>query len=423
MTVPARDESRGGGEGATDQEPDGRRRRPDGWTFVPLYAALVIIFTYIFVYAAFVSCEKWAGAGCQEVSVRRLIRETGLQCPDPPPPGEPHAAQQTADAAPVAEKSAEGPPAPAPTPVVTIKTEGGGPTPQLSVQVTFPTAAVAPAPAQPKKGPPPEAAYASRLLWALLYAVALLAALVSLLVCGHVVWRSLENDFGEAGRVGALALVAAAGLAGLLLLGGLAKGNLPVMEPLMECVAKADVKSAQGAVRIGHLVGIFLALVLLLSGCATLWPTGKRAVEAVGVIAERMRLLRMLLYAGMVALVVAVLRLDATFNWAMSPLPKDDAHVKLIESITASSLSAEAATYTLLLAAIYVPATLVLRRRARNLITKERGYTHAMGDEWLEKHGLNVEGSLKTVWPKLAAILAPLAVGSASELFKGLGAL
>lgn len=420
MTVPVRDESREGGAGATEPEPDDRRRRPDGWTFVPLYAALVIIFTYISFYAAFVSCKNWAGAGCHEVSVRRLLREAGRQCTDPPQPGEPRAAQQAAAAA---EKSAEDSPASAPTPVVTIKTEGGGPSPQMSVQVTFPAAAASPEPARPKKEPPPEAAYASRLLWVLLSAIAFLAALVALLVCGHAVWRSLENDFGERGRVGGLALVAAVGLAGLLLLGWLAKGNLPVLEPLMDCLASVDVASAHDTVRIGHSLGIFVALILLLSGCATLWPTGKKAVEAVGVIAERMRLLRMLLYAGMVALVAAVLRLDATFRWAVSPLPKDNEYVKLIESITASSLSAEAAAYTLLLAAIYVPAALVLRRRARNLITKEQGYTHALGDEWLEKHGLNVEGSLRAVWPKLAAILAPLAVGSAGELFKGLGAL
>jgi hypothetical protein len=397
---------------------ESRRRTPDFWTFVPLYTALFIIGTYILVYAAFVVCSKRLGAGCDAVTVERLLQEVGRCDAAGAKSGAPAEQPNSAAARSVAAAAA---PTQAPTPVVTIKTEGGGATPQMSVQVTFPAAtAPTPAPPEPKR---PEAAYASRILWMLLYAVGVITALVSLFVSARVIWQSLRNDFGALGRLAALCVVFVVSLLAVAGAWRLSEGNLPVLQPLMECVAAGDVGRAFFVVKVGNMLGLFLALVMLLAGCAALWPVRKVPVDAAVEIAERMRLLRLLLYAGMVALVVAVLRLDATFRWALSPLPKDDAAVKLIESITASVVSAEAAAYTLLLAAMYVPASLVLRRRARMLITREKGYTQAMGDEWLEKHGMNVEGSLRMLWPKLAAILAPLVVGSAGELFKGLGAL
>ncbi|HEX8500552.1 MAG TPA: hypothetical protein VF659_08180 [Pyrinomonadaceae bacterium] len=227
--------------------------------------------------------------------------------------------------------------------------------------------------AAPAQGPPPgvpseerrrAAAYASRIPWLFLYATSILTALITLYTSAFVVWRSLREDFGARIHRAILA-VAAVGVLAVAALRPVAEGNLFVLRPLMECAGKFDMTHAFRLVKWGNELGLFLAFALLLGSCATLWPVRKTPRQAVGVLAGRVRYLHTLLYVGMVAL--------------------------------------------------------VLRPRAKSLITPGPGYTPAMGDEWLEKHGLDVTGSLKNQWPKLAAILAPLVAGSVGELFKGLG--
>ena len=396
------------------------RPAPDLWTFAPLGAALFIIGAYVLIYSAFIMCSPLLGAGCKPVSVGPLLLELEKR--------EAHAPLSEACAVSVGVKTIPTPeaaptPAPAPTPQVTIKTEGGGATPLVSVQVALPPASASAPSATPTEAQRAAKFYGARVLWMLLYAVGVITALVASALSAHVVWRSLRGEFDDARRLAAVAAVFVVSFILTWLLWLLSKGNAPVVEPLMQCLASADIASAFPIVKFGNHLGLFVAFVLLLASCAVLWPVRKAPRKAVGVLAERLRLLRALLYVGMVALVIAVLRLDATFKWALSALPEEAEGFRLVKGITSSVVSGEAAAYTLLLAAIYVPAALVLRRRGRALITPERGYTQEMGDEWLEAQGLNVAGSAKSLLPKLAAILAPVVVGSAGELFKGVGSL
>lgn len=394
------------------------------WTFTPLYSALFIVGAYFLFYMAFVSCSL-VGGECKPVDVKPLLCARGW-C---------GAAAHCETPAPVAETNAQAdspPPAASPTPAVYARAEGGAALPQVNVYVTLPPAPPpppAPAPAPPA-GPTEDetraAVYPARLMWMVIYAIGIITTLVALYTCAYVIWSSLRERFKRRARRRAVALAFAAGLAtlaALLLLTG--EKNMPVLVPLIDCVVQKDVAHALWVVAFGNALALALAAVALLASCATLWPVRKDAADAVAEIAARVRLLRLLLYVGMVALAVAILRLSATFGWALAALPSTEADhtAKLINIITNNVTSAEAASYTLLLAAIYVPAVLVLRRRARSLIPKDKKTTSAAGDKWLEENGLNITASLKTLLPKLAAILAPLLVGAVGEFIKGINVI
>ncbi|MBD0325044.1 MAG: hypothetical protein ICV68_01355, partial [Pyrinomonadaceae bacterium] len=118
---------------------------------------------------------------------------------------------------------------------------------------------------------------------------------------------------------------------------------------------------------------------------------------------------------GMVELVISTLRLNASFNWAISFLPVDNKNpasgpmVKAVENLATTLSFMEAATYTLILVAVYVPAFLILRSRACKLITGAEYSTAPAREKWLQERGLVI--SVASYVPRIVALLAPLLAG------------
>lgn len=418
------------------------------WMLTPLCAAVFVVGAYIMANRALITCEQWEQV-CDPVAIKPLLDERGW-CSDEgdikslrrqprpdaggaQPPAATQATARTSSPTTPPNTAPQQTPPPSPTPSVKVTTEAAGPAQQVTVQVKLPPVAPTPTPDEPTLEERRVAVYAARLPWLLLYAVALITNFFALFTALYIVWSSLRG-FGTTRRAWTLAGVLVAGfLSSLIPWGFAAEQNMPVLVPLVDCLLKTDVRGALEVIMVGNGFSLGVSAVAALASCAALWPVAKPRVEAVAEIATRMSYLRALLYVGMVALVVSVLRLTALFHWALSFLPSDDRAARLVARVTSNVTSGEAAAYTLLLAAIYVPAALVLRRRARALIPpqKERlrrskdGKDEKMlsGDEWLEENGLSVTGSLKDILPKLAAILAPLLVGSVGDLLKVLGSI
>ncbi len=414
------------------------------WTLIPLCAAVFIVGAYIMANRALITCEQ-RGEVCDPVDIRPLLDERKWCADDKADDksyyikslrrSEEKAAAGAQSQSPTTTPSPapEQTPSPSPTPSVKVTAETEGPAQQVTVQVKLPPVAPTPPPDAPTLEERRVAVYSARLPWLLLYAVGVVTNLFALFTALYIVWASLR-DFGTSGRVWTLAAVLVAGfLSGLIPWLLATKEHMPVLVPLVDCLLDTDVSGALKVIMVGNGFSLGVSAVAVLASCAALWPVAKPCAEAVAEIARRMSYLRALLYVGMIALVASVLRLTALFHWALSFLPSDDRAAPLVARVTSNVTSGEAAAYTLLLAAIYVPAALVLRHRALSLVPpKEKRVRKSKdgkeertlsGDEWLEENGLSVTGSPKEILPKPAAILAPLLVGSVGDLLKVLGSI
>jgi hypothetical protein len=162
------------------------------------------------------------------------------------------------------------------------------------------------------------------------------------------------------------------------------------------------------------------AFLLVLLSSAILWPVEKERQTSEAEISKRTKLLRVLLYTGMVQLVTSTLRLSTTFHWATSFLPLDDKNpasgplIKAVVGLATTLTYIEAATYTLILVAVYLPAILILRSRACKLITSDEFQAEPAREKWLQERGLAL--SISVYIPRLVALLAPLLAGPMSDM-------
>lgn len=273
-----------------------------------------------------------------------------------------------------------------------------------------------------------------RFLWVFATAALMLAGALCVIVSLHSIWksiaaRSLDKPYSRphSRRVGAAAVGAT------LLFAGAVVGwfwwkvteteFMPQMAELLGCTAQADLPSVIGLAYWTNVISVAVTACLVLASCALLVPPrgcGHGAPE----LAARMNRLRVLLYAGAAVLVVMVLRVRITTNWALSyltPWSNDDAArveaAKAIGELTSAFTTAQSASNTLMLVAVYVPALLVLRRRAAALAG--RGMPPPAREEWLKERGLSFSFSEFT--PRIVAILAPLLAGPLGDLFGRLG--
>lgn len=134
---------------------------------------------------------------------------------------------------------------------------------------------------------------------------------------------------------------------------------------------------------------------------------------------KMMKLLRVTLYAGTLALVLAVMEKSALAHWAISYV-RDPKEREALETLTASLTTARGVYYSLALLAIYLPTTMILRRQAEAVLESEPEEGEDPDyREWLVKEGLGF--SVGQLLPKVVAILGPLLAGPIAELVKRIG--
>src|SRR5262249_34956455 len=117
-------------------------------------------------------------------------------------------------------------------------------------------------------------------------------------------------------------------------------------------------------------------------------------------LARRLRMLRYLLYLGAALLVIGVIRTSTTLNWARSFFPAESEVSKLTDPLIKGIVSSLGTYYTLIMAGIYLPPTLILLVRARELA---KAVEPDKQKEWLSDRGLSL--SFSQSLPRLLAIL------------------
>lgn len=165
--------------------------------------------------------------------------------------------------------------------------------------------------------------------------------------------------------------------------------------------------------RLFDALGLTVGVMLAVAACAAIRRDAVEDAEG-KTLRRRMRLLRTILYAGAAALVVSVIRLSVTLNWGGSFLPAaTPPAVSESATLITGIVNTLGIYYTILLAAVYAPAALVLRRRANALASQQPPEKQ---DEWLKARGLAL--SFTEYLPRVVAILAPLLAGPVADLVK-----
>jgi hypothetical protein len=124
-----------------------------------------------------------------------------------------------------------------------------------------------------------------------------------------------------------------------------------------------------------------------------------------------MRSLQAILYAGTFLLVTGVLLKKTIYEWSLAYLVQDET-TAVVRTFLETLLTMEGVFYTLVLAAAYLPASLVLLRRAQLLVEPTLSTTEKEAS--LKEYGLTF--SLKDSLPRILAILGPFLTGSAADL-------
>jgi hypothetical protein len=171
-------------------------------------------------------------------------------------------------------------------------------------------------------------------------------------------------------------------------------------------------------------VGVFLSLS---TGAVLYLANTAGGVSGLKQLATRMKYLKANLYVSTVILVVGIILERALFQWTLAFIWRDERLVKAAENFLANVLAVDGGYFTLLLAMVYLPAFVILRKRAELLLPlPEEKLTSAdlllplperklKSAEVLKKYGLDF--SFTDSLPRVLAILAPLLAGPIGELF------
>ena len=308
------------------------------------------------------------------------------------------------------------------------------------------------------------------IVWRYTSALLAIALLCASIIAGYVIWSVLGTFSVRKRWIIALALfllcAAFFAVAGFRM-GGLEAGTKFMRQFLGNIDAQLSGASlVEKEIKMAY-AGYVVATYLLVASCLNLAPfrkenalslpvkTERKAIEEKSMeleaqhIVVRLRYLHLLLYVGAVVLAIATLRQKLMFKWSLDYLPPVAAFgeknpallgIKLIyerlDALATSNVTAGGILNTMILAAIYLPAALVLQKRARDLsfraVNSRRNVTvvgeesqpeanreddeetPANEDDWMKARGLTFP--LKEQLPRIAAILSPLLAGPISEL-------
>jgi hypothetical protein len=321
-------------------------------------------------------------------------------------------------------------------------------------------------------------------MWRTMTALALIAALCALLVAGYVIWRAPRRPKEAGWRLGiAVLLLAICAAAFQVMDKALARGGQTMSVNatfiVRQFLAQIDSQLVGGRVIYYEMlllsIGYVTAFYLLCASGATLLPYNLRSADEkpsltkeevedrAKYLAMQTRNLRLILYVGALLLALTALRGKTNFDWALEylpplwALPEKSAELQAatafyakLRSLALNNITATGVMNTLLLAAVYVPAALVLQSRAGELADeamslestkatdegqseaqvqpgkeeeerkgdkreeKPRGEKPPDREEWLKAHGLAFP--LKEQLTRIAALISPLLAGPIAEL-------
>lgn len=158
------------------------------------------------------------------------------------------------------------------------------------------------------------------------------------------------------------------------------------------------------------LVGLAVSVSLLLAGSKRMnLKTPQFSVQArVAALAENQRKVRLLLYVGALALIAGTLEASALYTWAVSML--EITRYSHASDIPHTLGIVNGALYSILLAAIFVPAMIQLRVQARRLAEAANPDSSAAErNKWLDENA--IAGTIPRQIYSTLAVAGPLLAG------------
>ncbi|OQW33797.1 MAG: hypothetical protein A4E19_02815 [Nitrospira sp. SG-bin1] len=261
----------------------------------------------------------------------------------------------------------------------------------------------------------------SRYIWLTTVVVALVAGLYAVIVCGMIIYQSHPRA--------RLMVVTAVGIVfasiGLTFIWALDEthalyravfsfsyDNLRQAGP--QRISPDLLRYAMIVVSIVNVQAMVVPVVALLAACSTLAPppTGRRPDPEF--YAMQLTRLKEVLAAASAILVSGVLHMGAWLRWPAALIADPAAHESVLGAALAITLF-WGVTFTLMLVSTYLPAALILAKRAQALLCGNSSQpVVAKPEEWLKEHGLFL--SLQDHFPQFGLMLAPLLASPLSSL-------
>ncbi len=261
----------------------------------------------------------------------------------------------------------------------------------------------------------------SRYIWLTTVVVALVAGLYALIVCGMIIFQSHLRP-----RLLVVTLVglffASVGVAFIWALDdthalyravfSFSYENLRQAGP--QRISEHLLHYALVVVSIVNVQAMVVPVVALLAACSTLAPPMAGHQPDPAFYALQMRRLKEVLATSSAILVAGVLHMGAWLRWPAALIADKDAHEAVLGTALAITLF-WGVTFTLMLVSTYLPAALVLAKRAEALLQGGSSPQFVPEpDEWLKNHGLFL--SLQDHLPQFGLMLAPLLASPLSSL-------
>lgn len=228
----------------------------------------------------------------------------------------------------------------------------------------------------------------ARVAWVTAAALVLLIGIPGLGFVWRVIWKHEDR-----GRVAVIAAIVLALFAGWLAIWSPTFGDPPTLEmpgtrapPLFPSVhlfnfhMTADLlhQIDDGFHRFAYrlyMICFSLLVAVVLSGmfaaCYALSPTDPDSGTSTVQIADRMALMRNMLYLGSLLLSVGIIFIGAWLNWPATLLPSDQPLKADLSALAGSVTMYWGAVLSALLLSVYVPSALCLRARARKVANRE----------------------------------------------------
>ncbi|MDH5738815.1 MAG: hypothetical protein OEY77_00655 [Nitrospira sp.] len=166
-------------------------------------------------------------------------------------------------------------------------------------------------------------------------------------------------------------------------------------------------------VSVVNVQSMIVPVVALLAACSTLAPPISGQPDP-KFYASQMKRLKEVLTAASAILVSGILHMGAWLRWPAA-LVADKAGQEAVLGTALAITLFWGVTFTLMLVATYLPAALLLARRAEALLLEPSPTaTEPEPDQWLKDHGLFL--SLQDHFPQFGLILAPLLASPLSSL-------
>lgn len=261
----------------------------------------------------------------------------------------------------------------------------------------------------------------SRYIWLTTVVLALVAGLYAFILCAMIIYQChprprllVVSAVGLVFALGGVAFIWALDETHTLYrsIFGFSYDNLRQAGP--QRIGEHLLHYVMVVVSVVNVQALIVPVVALLAACSTLAPPLSDLPPDPKFYASQMKRLKEVLTAASAILVSGILHMGAWLRWPAALVTDKAAQDAVLGTALAITLF-WGVTFTLMLVATYLPAALVLARRAEALLLgRPSEVAKPEPEQWLKDHGLFL--SLQDHFPQFSLILAPLLASPLSSL-------